>query len=253
MSKRLANEVAVVTGGASGIGREIALLLARHGAAVACFDINAEGARETVARIEADGGRALAVTVDLSESERVREAMKVVADAFGGFSILVNCAAMIDFTPLAEVTDELWYRVMRVNLAAYFFCMREAYPYLKQSGDGKVVLLSSSNGFSGSGFASVPYSTSKAAAVGLAKSVAGQWGRDGIRVNAVCPGLTETSLTENDGETRRKGDYEKVIPLGRVAKPADMAGVVLFLVSEESGYMTGEVLHVNGGKYMYHL
>lgn len=253
MISRLANDVAVVTGGASGIGREIAITLAANGAAVACFDINAKGLEETVASIKEKGGQAIAVTVDLSESGQLRDAMKNVADTFGGISILINCAAMTDFTPFPEISDELWFKVMKVNVASYFFCLREAYPYLKKSGNARVVLFSSSNGFSGSGYASVPYSTSKAAAVGLTKSMAGICGRDGIRVNAICPGLTETPMTHVGGETRRKDAYQNVIPLGRIACPADMANVTLFLASEESGYMTGEVLHVNGGKYMYHL
>lgn len=254
MADRLENDVAVITGGASGIGREVALTLARNGAAVACFDINAQGLKETAAQIESFGGRAMPVALDLSDSNRVREAMKAVDANYGGISILINCAAIIDYRSLQETTDDLWFKIMNVNVGGYFFCLREAYPYLKKSGKGRVVQFSSSTGFSGSGFANVAYATSKSAAVGLTKYVAGQWGKDGIRVNAICPGLTETPITDaGDGKVHRKDSYEKIIPLGRIARPDDMAKVVLFLVSDESDYMTGEVLHVNGGKYMYHL
>jgi NAD(P)-dependent dehydrogenase (short-subunit alcohol dehydrogenase family) len=251
---RLANEVAVVTGSASGIGKEVAVLLAKNGAKVACLDINERGLDATVSAIREKGGEAMAIALDLAKSPEVKAAMARTSDAYGGITILVNAAAIINYQPFEETTDELWNTILGVNIGGYFYCLREAYPYLKKSGNGKVVQFSSSTGFSGSGFANVAYATSKSAAVGLTKYAAGLMGKDGIRVNAICPGLTETPIiTKEDGTVRRKTDYEKVIPLGRIAEPADMANVVLFLVSEESAYMTGEVLHVNGGKYMYHL
>jgi NAD(P)-dependent dehydrogenase (short-subunit alcohol dehydrogenase family) len=249
--KRLLGDAAVVTGAASGIGKQTAITFAKEGAMVACLDVNEDGLREAVREIEAAGGRAVSVAADQSDSKQVKAAMKAAWDAFGKITILVNCAAAINYKPIQDTTDEDWNRIMSINASGYFYCLREVYPYMKQSGGGRIVQFSSSTAFSGSGFANIAYTASKAAAFGMSKHAAGLWAKDNIRVNTICPGLTETPITNaGDGKVKvrrpRKGH-----PLGRIAKPDDMADVVLFLVSNESRYMTGTTLHVNGGKYIY--
>lgn len=249
---RLEGAVAAVTGAGSGIGRQIALTFAREGASIACLDVNEEAASTTAAAITAHGGKAIAIAMDQSDSKQVAAAMRKAYEAFGKLTILVNCAAIINYKPIENTSDEDWAKVMNVNASGYFFCLREAYPYLKASGGGSIVQFSSSTALSGSGFANIAYTASKAAAIGMSKHAAGAWAKDNIRVNTICPGLTETPITDaGDGKVKDKEAHEKAIPLGRIAQPSDMANAALFLASSESGYMTGTTLHVNGGKYMY--
>ncbi len=251
-SKRLTGDVAVVTGAASGIGKQTALTLAKEGAMVACMDINEAGVSDTVAKIAAKGGKAIAVAVDQSDSGQVAAAVKKTWEAFGKITVLINCAAAIDYKPIQDTSDEDWHRIMNINAAGYFYFLREVYPYMKRSGGGRIVQFSSSTAFSGSGFANIAYTASKAAAFGMTKHAAGLWAKDNIRVNTICPGLTETPITNaGDGKVKDREAHEKAIPLGRIAQPEDMADVVLFLVSEESRYVTGATIHVNGGKYIY--
>lgn len=245
-------DAAVVTGAAGGIGKQIALTFAKEGAMVACMDINEAGLLDTVAEITAKGGEAIAAAVDQSDSAQVAAAVKKAWEAFGKLTVLINCAAAINFKPIQDTSDEDWHRIMDINAAGYFYFLREVYPYMKRSGGGRIVQFSSSTAFSGTGFANIAYTASKAAAFGMSKHAAGLWARDNIRVNTICPGLTETSITNaGDGKVKDKEVHEKAIPLGRIAQPKDMADVVLFLVSDESRYVTGATIHVNGGKYIY--
>lgn len=249
---RLTGDVAIVTGAARGIGRQIALTFAREGAAVACMDINEAGAQDTANAIAAGGGKAIALKVDQSDSAQVAEAVKKAFEAFGSITILINCAALINYKPIELTSDEDWHSIMDTNAAGYFYFLREVYPYMKRSGGGRIVQFSSSTAFSGSGFANIAYTASKAAAVGMSKHAAGLWAKDNIRVNTICPGLTETPITDaGDGKVKDREAHERSIPMGRIARPEDMADVALFLVSDESRYMTGTTLHVNGGKYIY--
>lgn len=251
-SNRLEKDVAVVTGAGSGICRAVSLKLALNGATVACLDINEQGINDTVKMITDKGGKAFGVKVDVGDSFQVKKAMEEVYNKTGKISILVNGAAIISYTPLEKCTDEEWEKIMRVDITGYFYCLREAFPYIIRSGNGRIVQFSSSTAFSGSGFAGPHYTAAKAATIGLTKYVAGCWAKYGIRVNTICPGLTETNIvTLEGGEIKDKKDHEIKIPLGRIAKPEEMANVVIFLVSQESSYITGATLHVNGGKYIY--
>lgn len=250
-SDRLNGDVAFVTGAASGIGRNIAIKLASNGAIVACADINEKGIEETVEKIKKLGGEAIGVPVNLAESSQVKKAMADVFKKTNKISILINCAAVISFNHIEDCSDEEWEKIMHINIGGYFYCLREVGPYMKKSG-GCIVQFSSSTALSGSFFAGPPYTSSKSAVIGLTKYIAGYWSKYGIRCNTICPGLTETNIVVvGEGEIKDKNEHEKRIPLGRIANPGDMSNVVLFLVSNESSYMTGQTLHVNGGKYMY--
>ncbi|MGI9952133.1 SDR family oxidoreductase [Moorellaceae bacterium AZ2] len=251
-SQRLTGNVAVVTGAASGIGRAVAYKLAMNGAVVACADINDTENEETVAMIRENGGEAFVVHMDISNSQSVREAMKYVYEKAGKLTILVNGAALIKFSPIEECTDEEWEQVIKVDLTGYFYCLREAYPYLKASGGGRIVQFSSSSAKSGSSFGGPHYTAAKGGVISLTKYAARRWAKDNILVNTVCPGFTNTPLAHHPESP--KGAVEeaiKNIPLGRLAEPEDIAGTVLFLVSEESKYITGITLDVNGGRYVY--
>ncbi|PNH78928.1 SDR family NAD(P)-dependent oxidoreductase [Arthrobacter sp. AFG20] len=250
-SERLKGDVAVVTGAASGIDRAVALELARHGAVVACADLNAEGNALTVKEIVEAGGEAFPVHIDISDSASVKQAFADVYEKTGKISILINGAAIARFTQLPECTDEEWDLVMNINLTGAFRCLREAYPYMKESG-GRVVQISSTSGKSGGSWAGAHYVASKAGLIGLTKYAAGYFAKDGIRVNAICPGATETPLTDQ-GESTEATIAAMVsnVPLGRIAQPEDVAGAVMYLVSEESSYVTGITVDVAGGRYMY--
>ena len=242
----------MVVGAASGICRSVAIKVALNGAIVACADIDDSGNEETVGMIQEQGGNAFAVHMDMSKSSDVKQAMAASFSRTGKISILINGAAVISYNSILETTDEEWQRIIDVDLGGYFYTLREVHSYMKAGGGGKIVNFSSSTAWSGTGFAGPGYTASKAGIVGLTKYCAGQWARDNIRVNAICPGLTITPIvTLPDGSIKDKELHEANVPLGRLADPMEQANVVLFLVSDESSYMTGTTVHVNGGKYMY--
>jgi 2-hydroxycyclohexanecarboxyl-CoA dehydrogenase len=250
-SQRLAGDVAIVTGAASGIDRGIALELALNGACVACADINKAANEETVREIKKQGGDAFPVHIDVSNSGSVKEGMKYVYDKMGKVTILVNGAALNRFSPIETCSDEEWLEVLGVDLNGYFYCLREVYPYMKASGGGRIVQLSSSSAKSGSSHGGPHYTAAKGAIISLSKYAARRWVKDNIRVNTICPGIVDTPMGRNPGAPRSLDDFTKDIPMGRVGTPDDIAGVVMFLVSDESKYVTGITVDVNGGRYVY--
>lgn len=249
-SSRLKGDVAVVTGAASGLDRGIAYELAMNGAVVFCADLNDAGAQETVDLIVKDGGEAYPLHMNIGETESVNNAFKEMFEKAGRLDILVNGAAVSRFHQLPECTDEEWEFVMNINCSGVFRTIRAAYPYFKQSGGGRIVNISSTSGKSGGSWSGAHYATSKAAVIGLTRYCAGYMCKDNIRANAVCPGVAATPLTAD-----ANGDkLEKMlanIPMHRMATPQDIAGVVMFLVSDESQYVTGITVDATGGRYIY--
>lgn len=250
-SQRLAGDVAIVTGAASGIGRGVALKLARNGAVVACADISDAENNKTVELIKDEGGQAFPVHMDITSSADVKAKMKEVYDKAGKITILINGAVLIKFSPIEKCSDEEWDAVIKVGLTGYFYCLREVYPYMKASGGGKIVQFSSSSAKSGSSFGGPHYTASKGGVISLTRYAARRWVKDNIRVNTICPGITDTPLGRHPEAPRTLDDFKKDIPMGRVADPEDMAGVVMFLVTDESRYATGITIDVNGGRYIY--
>jgi len=242
---------ALITGGAAGIGRATALLLARHGASVAIADLNEAGARDAAAAIEADGGRAIAIGCDVTRSDDCRRAVDATVDAFGGLDILFNNAGIIRRADVVETTEDEWDRVMAVNVKSVFLMSKFAVPVMAAGGGGSIVNTASGWGLKGGGRA-VSYCASKGAVVIMTRAMAIDHGPQNIRVNCVCPGDTDTAMLAD--EARQLGEPDDRFraeaaarPLERLGQPLDIANAVLFLVSDHAAWVTGTSLIVDGG------
>jgi NAD(P)-dependent dehydrogenase (short-subunit alcohol dehydrogenase family) len=243
------NRVALVTGGAHGIGRVIARLLASEGAAVALFDLDGPGAEATAAMIGEAGGRAFATRADITDMDAIAAAVAAAEAALGPVDILVNNAAYTAAGDLEGISLDAWHREIDVNVNGTYHCLRALLPGMAERKGGVVVNIASVNGVRY--FGNPAYSAAKAALINLTQSVASEYGRHGIRCNAVLPGSVRTdNITwkirqERDPEVFKK--LAKWYPLGRVAEPEDVAKAVSFLASDEASYITGVALPVDGG------
>jgi NAD(P)-dependent dehydrogenase (short-subunit alcohol dehydrogenase family) len=249
---RVEGKVAVVTGGALGIGRATCLLLAREGAKVAVMDVRDDAAAQVVEEIRAAGGTARAWHLDVSDEENVRTALAEVVDAFGGLHVLVNNAGITGSSkPTHELTIEEWDRVQRVNVVGVFLCTKHAIPYLRAAGGGSIVNLSSIYGLVSAPDVP-PYHASKGAVRVMSKTDALLYAGDKIRVNSVHPGFIWTPMVERflgtmrDAEAGRKA-VDALHPLGHMGDPDDIAYGILYLASDESKFVTGSELVIDGG------
>jgi len=246
MEINLTGKRALVTGGAAGIGRACAQLLGECGARVAVCDINLGGAEETVAALP--GG--LAVRCDLSDPDDVARMAQTVLATFGGLDILVNNAGIISFKPgVRGITRGEWDQLMAVNLRGPYLVCYEFAEALKQRPGGKIVNFSSMSARVGGLQVGIHYTTAKAGIIGMTRALAREFGPFGVTANAVVPGFTETSPVKRQ-LAGREDAVTADIPLGRLAKPIDVAKVVLFLASPLSDYLTGTAIDINGGMYM---
>ncbi len=243
----LQGKVAVVTGAGSGIGRAIAVRLARDEAAIAVWDLNAEGAAETSKMITDAGGKAVGMLVDCADEAAIGAAAKTVRAEFGPITILVNNAGMAPFTPYMEISGELWDKTMAVNLKGPHLCIREMIPEMLEAGWGRIINITSSSTQSGS-FAQAHYVASKGGLLGLTKALALEYAPTGITVNMVPPGFIDTPMLR--AAPLDVDALAKTLPMKRVGKPQDIAAACAFLASEEAGYMTGQTISMNGGRYM---
>ena len=244
----LNGQVAVVTGASRGIGRAIALKLAEAGASVVVTATTQQGAEKTAAEITAAGGKALAVKVDVSVATEVEGLFKEAVGAFGKLDILVNNAGITKDGLLLRMKEADWDAVLDVNLKGSFNCTREAAKIMTKARYGRIVNVSSVVGEMGNP-GQANYCASKAGMIGLTKSAARELARRNVTVNAVAPGFIETDMT-NELSEKTKESLQEQIPMGRLGSADDIAGAVLFLVSDAAGYITGHVLSVNGGMYM---
>jgi NAD(P)-dependent dehydrogenase (short-subunit alcohol dehydrogenase family) len=245
----LAGQVAVITGGARGIGRACAEELSRSGAAVVILDRLLPEGRETVQAIHKTGGRATALGADLSKMPEIPRAVTEAAAAFGQIDILINNAGLYSEVPTLELTEDQWDRVMAVNLKAMVFMTQAVLPWMARQGRGAIVNVSSLAARIGGIVTGLDYTASKAGVVGVTRALARQCGPQGIRVNAVAPGPIATEMTRHWSEETRES-FTSRIPLGRLGTPEDVARVVVFLAGPGAGYLTGVTIDVNGGFYM---
>lgn len=243
--------VAIVTGAGSGIGRGIALLLAREGASVVVFDRDASAAAATLEAIVVDGGRATACVGDVTVSEDCRRAVEVATTGFGRLDVLVNSAGIIRRADVVATTEDEWDRVMGVNAKSIFLLGKHAVPVMAAAGGGSIINIASGWGLKG-GANAAAYCASKGAAVLLTRAMAIDHGPQNIRVNCVCPGDTDTPMLRD--EARQLGESDEAFladaaarPLARLGTPEDMAQAVLFLASDRSAWVTGTSLVVDGG------
>ena len=246
--KRLEGKVALVTGGAQGIGRAIALLFARQGAKVAISDINLEKAKETCREVESLGGQSLAVGGSVADAPAAEAMVQQAVERFGRVDILVNNAGITRDGVLLRMKEEDWDSVMAVNLKGAFHCTKAALRvFLKQKG-GKIISIASVTGEMGNAGQS-NYAASKAGLIGFTKSVAREYASRNIQVNAVAPGFIDTVMSQAIPQKDREF-LVKQIPMERLGAPEDVAEAVLFLASPAADYITGQVINVNGGMYM---
>jgi 3-oxoacyl-[acyl-carrier protein] reductase len=248
------NKVAVVTGSSRGIGRSIALALARCGCAVTInYSKSRDEANEVVNSIRQMGGKAIAVKCDVSKREEVEDMFTATVNAFNKVDILVNNAGVGIVASLLETTDEIWDKHMEVNLRGVFLCTQIAARYMVDRNYGKIVNISSNSGFGIAMPGDTSYAVSKAGVICLTKSSAYELGRHNINVNCVAPGAVDTDMLR--GEARSDEEYEKLLEgrrnassLGITGTPEDIANAVLFFASDESRYITGKTLLVDGGR-----
>jgi 3-oxoacyl-[acyl-carrier protein] reductase len=271
----LVGKSAIITGSGRGIGRSIAKLFAEHGASVVINDIDADVAHQAADEIKGAGGRAIVCAGSVTDPEFPERLVRTTAEAFGGIDIIVNNAGYTWDAVIQNMTDEMWYAMIDVHLTAPFRIIRAAAPYMRdvakrEIAEGrrvhrKIINVSSTSGVAGNA-GQVNYSAGKMGIVGVTKTMAKEWGRFNINVNAVAYGLIDTRLTqakekhitiERGGKVVELGIPEamrqaslSLIPLGRAGTPEEAAGPVLFLASPLSDYVTGHVLLVTGGSYM---
>ena len=246
VSMNLSGKSAIVTGSASGIGREIALTLAAEGASVTVADRNLEGAEAVAGQITASCGTARAAQVDVTDSEQVDGAIEGAAAAYGSLDILVNVAGFGFNSPIVDMLEEDWDLVLGVNLKGQFLCARAAARRMIQQGSGGRIVNIASTAANNARYAGGAYCAAKAGVVQLTKVMALELGEHGITVNAVGPGFTETPATVESSDEYRS-NFLAQVPVGRSGRTSDIANAVHFLVSPSAEYVNGQAIYVDGG------
>lgn len=248
---RVKDRVAIVTGSAMGIGAGIAAVLAREGAKVVVADVNEEEGKRTADRVRAIGGEAMFIRTDVGDEAQVRAMVDRTISQHGRLHILVNNAAIGVYTPVHETTTEAWERCLRVNLTGPFLCSKYALAHIKASGGGAIVNIASVHAYQNVG-GTAPYAASKGGLAALTRVMAIDYAKDNIRVNAICPGWIYTPLIEGifkasgDAEGMKRQVAQRQL-LGRLGTPEDIGHAVLYLVSNDSSFVTGTSLFVDSG------
>lgn len=247
----LEQKVAIITGGGGGIGGAVALKLASKGAAIVVADIDDEHAERVVNEVKKANGRAIAVHSDVSRAGDVELMVKAAITAFGTVDILVNNAGYALLHPsVMQISEEEWDRTLAVNLKSVFLCTKEILKIFLPKKAGQIINVASLAGRSTSTIGSVNYTASKAGMIGLTRHVAREVAAHGIRVNAVCPGPTDTQMVRGLLNESEISVVAAKVPMQRLGRPEDVAGVIAFLASADSEYVTGACLDVNGGLLM---
>jgi 3-oxoacyl-[acyl-carrier protein] reductase len=246
---RLNNKTAIVTGARRGMGRAIALAMAREGANVVVSDISQEDCQKVVDEIEKLGRKGLALKCDVSSSNDVENMVKKTVAEFGRVDILVNNAGILTFKPFLELTDEDWDRTLNVNLKGQFLCARAAARVMAKNKWGRIINIASiSSGGCGIAFPLIAhYTASKGGVVALTEALALELTSQGINVNAICPGAIDTDMAKGTKESGQLAQVLARIPKGRLGQPEEIASLAVFLASEESDYISGAAIVIDGG------
>lgn len=243
--KRLADKVAVITGGADGIGKATALRFSAEGATAVIWDMNEEKGTKLCEEIRSEGGKADFFKVNVADYQQVESTAAEVLAKFGKIDILINNAGITRDASLKKMTPELWQQVIDVNLSGVFYCTKAISPFMADRGYGRIVTTSSVVGLYGN-FGQTNYVATKAGVIGMTKTWARELGRKGVTANAVAPGFISTEMVALMPENVLASMREKV-PLGRLGKPEEIAAAFVFLASDEAAYVNGAVLSVDGG------
>ena len=246
---RLQGKVAVVTGGAQGIGRAIALGLGREGAKVVVADLQADKAKSVVDELTNLGSESLPVEVDVASESSVKNLVQETLGRFGHVDILVNDAGVYPAALVVDMKEAEWDRTINVNLGGNFLCSRAFVPSLRAQKSGRIISIASGIAHYGAK-EGAHYAASKAAIIGFVKSLARELGPDGITANAICPGIANTALPRDHRTEEELMHRLRSNPLGHVLEPEDFVGTILFLASDAASYITGQAINVNCGSYM---
>lgn len=246
---KLQNQVALITGAASGLGKAQAILFAKEGAKIIVADLNLEGAEKIAEEIRKNGGNAIGVKVDVADEESVLSMVKLGLAAFGKISILSNTAGIFDnYSPLLATTSEQWQKYLDINISSLFIVTKAVLPGMIDNHYGVIINMTSGAGLIGGG-GGIGYTSSKHAVVGFTKQMNADYGKMGIRANAIAPGLIETPMVKSLIDNKDSGIMEtlKKLPAGRHGQPHEIASAALFLASDDSRYIYGAVIPVDGG------
>ena len=257
----LKKKTVVVTGAGSGIGAEVCKAFAKNDANVAVIDLAMENMSQTVEAIRQNGGQAVGYCLNVTNKESVTSVAKQIAEQFGSIDIWMNCAGISKIIPTLECPEEIWDKTLDVNLKGTFLCCQAALSHMRQQKLGGVIInMSSQSGKKGGGEYAA-YCASKFGVIGLTQSLAVEFAKDGIRINAICPGVVETPMWDHQrADYARKRHiksedvmqyFKNTIPLGRLCKYEDVTNLALFLASESSAYMTGQAINLTGGSIMF--
>jgi NAD(P)-dependent dehydrogenase (short-subunit alcohol dehydrogenase family) len=245
---KLQDHIALVTGAASGIGQAVAVRFAAEGAAVMAADTDDKNGRETVERIRAAGGRAEFFHLDVSSADQARRAVQQTIDSLGGLHILFNGAGILAYGTAVETSEEIWNRIMAVNLTGTFLCSQACLPHMIAQGKGSVINVASTTGAHDACAHAVAYVSSKGGVTLLTRAMAVDHARQGVRVNAICPGPTDTPMLRNALTPEQLEAFAKTFPMGRLGRPEELAGAAVFLASDDASFVTGALLYVDGGQ-----
>jgi NAD(P)-dependent dehydrogenase (short-subunit alcohol dehydrogenase family) len=245
---RLPSQVALVTGAASGIARAVAVRFAREGAAVMVADASERGGQETADQICTWGGKALFARLDVSQPDEVGRVVQRTIEELGDLHILFNGAGILTYGTALETTEDAWTRMMAGYLTGTFLCSKAALAHMVAKGRGAIINVASTTGSHDACAHAAAYVTSKGGVTLLTRSMAIDFAKQGIRVNAICPGPTDTPMLKNALTAEELEAFAKTFPMNRLGRPEEIAGAALFLASEDASFVTGAILHVDGGQ-----
>jgi NAD(P)-dependent dehydrogenase (short-subunit alcohol dehydrogenase family) len=245
---KLKNRVALVTGAASGIARATAQCFAREGATVIVADANPEGGRETVEQIQAKGGSSSFMNLDVADAQQVKGTIEAAVKQHGKLDVLFNGAAILFYGTALETDEVAWNRMLAINLTGTYLCCRAALPHMVERSSGSIINISSTTGAHDACAHAVAYVTSKGGVNMFSRALAIDHARQGIRINVICPGPTDTPMLRKAMTAEQLAAFADSYPMGRLGKPEEIAAAALFLASDDASFMTGATLYVDGGQ-----